>query len=243
MRGLAAGEVLSAWESGRGLGRLEQPVAALCAWMPERSPHEVARLPIGDREALLLQLHAATFGPSLQGTAQCPACGEAVEFTLAVDLLPSVPEHDSSPGMRRLEKDGYVLEYRPPDTADLVAVSSAGDASSARAQLVQRCSRLLACPEGGSRDELPDGVLAALDAEIAKRQPAGDIEVGLSCPDCATAWNTTLDVGSFVWEEIVAEARRLVFEVDRLARGYGWREADILAMTPARRRTYLEMVD
>ena len=243
MRGLAAGELLSAWESGRGLGRLEQPVAALCAWMPERSPDEVARLPIGDREALLLQLHAATFGPYLQGIAHCPACGQAVEFTLAVDVLPAVPDHDSSPAMRRLEKDGYVLEYRPPDTGDLVAVSSSHYASSARAQLVRRCSRVLVCPEGRSRDELPDAVLGALDAEIAKLQPAGDIEVGLSCPDCATAWNAALDVGSFVWEEIVIEARRLVFEVDRLARGYGWHEADILAMTPTRRRTYLEMVD
>jgi hypothetical protein len=30
-------------------------------------------------------------------------------------------------------------------------------------------------------------------------------------------------------------------EVDALARAYGWREADILALSPARRAAYLEL--
>jgi hypothetical protein len=243
MRGLAAGEVLSAWESGRGLGRLERPLAALGAWMPDRPPDQVARLPVGDRDALLLQLHAATFGPSLQGLARCPTCGESVEFEVAVDELPAAPAQETLSGTRRLEKDGYVVDYRPPDTMDLIAVSAAPDAESARTQLMVRCASVVAAPGGALEAGMPDAVMSALDEEIARQQPASDIDIVLSCPDCATSWSTTLDVGYFVWEEISAEARRLVFEVDRLARGYGWREADILAMTSARRRTYLEMVE
>jgi len=83
----------------------------------------------------------------------------------------------------------------------------------------------------------------ALSAELARRQPWADVEIALSCPGCSTAWEAPLDIGSFVWDEIAAEARRVVHEVDRLARAYGWREADILAMTPARRRTYLALVE
>ena len=72
---------------------------------------------------------------------------------------------------------------------------------------------------------------------------AGDRLLAFDQKDGSTAWEASVDVGSFVWEEIAAEARRVVHEVDRLARAYGWREADILAMTPARRRTYLALVE
>jgi hypothetical protein len=50
------------------------------------------------------------------------------------------------------------------------------------------------------------------------------------------------DAGEFLWREVAARARRLVYEVHALARYYGWREADILSMTGRRREAYLEMV-
>jgi hypothetical protein len=37
-------------------------------------------------------------------------------------------------------------------------------------------------------------------------------------------------------------ARQILREVDQLARTYGWREPDILALGPARRRAYLGLV-
>ena len=39
-----------------------------------------------------------------------------------------------------------------------------------------------------------------------------------------------------------ARAQRLLMEVHLLARAYGWREADILGMSPARRNAYLQRV-
>ncbi len=50
------------------------------------------------------------------------------------------------------------------------------------------------------------------------------------------------DVVSFFWSEICVQAKRLLREVHTLARAYGWREADILNMSTARRQFYLEMV-
>jgi len=43
------------------------------------------------------------------------------------------------------------------------------------------------------------------------------------------------------FREIRAEAARLMHEVDLLARTYGWRESDILDLSAARRRAYVEM--
>ena len=42
--------------------------------------------------------------------------------------------------------------------------------------------------------------------------------------------------------ELATQAKRLLREVHFLARAYGWREADILAMSARRRQAYLEMV-
>jgi len=52
----------------------------------------------------------------------------------------------------------------------------------------------------------------------------------------------TFDIASFFWAEICVQAKRLLREVHTLARAYGWREMDILSMSPARRQFYLEMV-
>ena len=51
-----------------------------------------------------------------------------------------------------------------------------------------------------------------------------------------------MDVVGFFWREIQSAARRVVLEVDALARAYGWSEAAILGMSSARRNLYLELV-
>ena len=50
------------------------------------------------------------------------------------------------------------------------------------------------------------------------------------------------DIAGFFWAELDAWARRLLREIHTLARFYGWSEAEILALSPLRRRCYLEMV-
>ena len=50
-----------------------------------------------------------------------------------------------------------------------------------------------------------------------------------------------LDAGQLLWEEIEARALVLLREVHHLASAYGWSEAQILALTPARRASYLAM--
>jgi hypothetical protein len=236
MRGLTASDLISVWEAGSAAGRLERPLAAIGACVPERSGEEIAALPIGTRDALLLQVHLATFGPRLEGLARCHACPETVEFALAVDALPPLPGPAfDAPRFQRVEVDGDVLEFRLPDSRDLAAAAEAAGPREAR-QFLARC-----CVPG--EGALAERLVDALSVELGRRQPWADIEVALVCPACSTSWDAPLDVGSFVWDEIAAEARRVVHEVHRLARAYGWREADILAMTPARRRTYLALVE
>ena len=77
---------------------------------------------------------------------------------------------------------------------------------------------------------------------MAERDPMAEIQIQLACPACTQHWPLILDIASFVWTEIATQAKRLLAEVHILARAYGWREADILAMSDRRRRHYLDMV-
>jgi hypothetical protein len=66
--------------------------------------------------------------------------------------------------------------------------------------------------------------------------------LGLHCPLCSHSWQALFDIASFFWTEISAHARRLLREVDALARAYGWSEAEILGLSASRRQAYLELI-
>jgi len=81
-----------------------------------------------------------------------------------------------------------------------------------------------------------------LVTQIAALDPRARIELDLSCANCGHSWQTVFDIAGFLWAEINAWAPRTLRDVHTLARAYGWREADILGMSPRRRQSYLELV-
>ena len=64
----------------------------------------------------------------------------------------------------------------------------------------------------------------------------------LDCPACALIWQSPFDVVSFLWSELDAWARRMLREIHILASHYGWSEAEIVALSPQRRRHYRELI-
>jgi hypothetical protein len=93
-----------------------------------------------------------------------------------------------------------------------------------------------------SIDRLPADVTEAISARMAEADPQADVRLNLVCPQCNHRWQAPLDIAAFLWSEIQAWAVRLLREAHLLASTYGWREADILAMTPWRRQVYLELI-
>jgi hypothetical protein len=75
---------------------------------------------------------------------------------------------------------------------------------------------------------------------MAEVDPQADVQLAMACPACSHEWQLTFDILSFFWNEINAWASRILDEVHTLASAYGWREADILALSPHRRQLYLE---
>ena len=77
---------------------------------------------------------------------------------------------------------------------------------------------------------------------IAARDPQADLRLALICPACEHGWSAPLDVSDIVWRELEERARQLVSEIAALAGAFGWDEREILRLTPARRRLYLDAV-
>jgi hypothetical protein len=168
--------------------------------------------------------------------------------------------------------EGYDLRFRLPNSLDLAQIARCGDVDAARNLLVQRCvvhAAILADKSamgainrplhldsatgainrplhldvaGASLVGLPETVIAALAEYMTQCDPQAEVQLNLTCPVCGQSWPVMFDVVSFFWSEICVQAKRLLREVHTLARAYGWREADILEMSAARRQFYLEMV-
>jgi hypothetical protein len=241
-RALAPSELLSVWESGRALRPVDRALLMLRATCPELPEEALAALSVGQRDARLLAARAAMFGERLDGTAACPHCGERLEFSLGVaDLRQDSASPAGGPIM--LDEDGWRLSVRPPDSRDLTAVAAAGSVEEARRLLLQRCVAVDGAT-GGNTDIglLPETLLDRVSALLSEREAQADVTLAMQCVACGHAWQLLFDIGAFLWSEIEACASRLLAEVDALARAYGWRERDILAMSGIRRAAYLDMV-
>jgi phage-related baseplate assembly protein len=201
---------------------------------------ELASLPLGRRDALLLRLRSQLAGETLEATAACPACGEVVEFAAAAGAL-LAREGDPAPP-QPVELDGFVVEWRPPDSRDVAAAAEAGDEAGAERVLLARCVTSAAGPDGAlDAAALPAAVRGAVAEAMAAADPLAEVLVDVVCPACERAFVADLDVAGFVWAEIREEARRLLHEVDVLARAYGWTEAEVLALGRGRRAAYLRL--
>lgn len=241
MRPLSTSALLRIWETGYNEPAYRRALLLLAGACPEESADALARLTIGTRDARLLTLREWTFGPRLVCVVACPACGERLEITVnASDIRATAPE--SVGDEFNLELDEYGVAFRLPSSIDLQAASSCVDSESVRALLIKRCIRSIRRrDEEIGVDQSPTPVMEAVINRMAELDPQADTQLLLTCSACNHHWHTLFDIVSFFWSEIQAWASQVLREVHILASAYGWREEDILAMSPIRRQLYLGM--
>ena len=132
-----------------------------------------------------------------------------------------------------VEVDGE--RFRLPTSRDLAAVVGETDATRAAQSLLRRLQLT-----GG--DVWSEAQIEAVGERLAEADPLAEIRLSFTCPRCEAGFEESLDLPSFVWSEMEARARRVLAEVHVLALAYGWSEAEILQLSPARREIYLDMV-
>jgi len=246
MRALSASDLLRVWERAAHDAPVHQALSLLAAAYPDHEIGALAELSIGQRDALLLRLREATFGPTLTGVADCPACRARIEVALnaaELDMPSSASTFGSmSASGAAVEAGDYVLQLRPPNSHDVVAAAPL-EMSNARVAILRRC--VLSAQRGGmpvGPDDVPAAVLEIAEQRLPDRDPQADVRLRLVCPACEHDTTMIFDIASFLWHEIDAWACRILREVHTLASAYGWTEEAILALTPFRRQCYLELV-
>jgi hypothetical protein len=262
--GTGPAELLATWEAGLAHHGPGRALLLHRAARPESGTEELRAVPVGEREADLYALRRALFGERMQARVECGACGEAMEFDLDARDLGTRPrpldQAVGSDGALRIEEGEWAVAFRLPTVADIEAAARTAAAEAdadlsadADAQAVRARSLLLArcvvsavragqpVPADRLPSELPERVRQRLADAAEQADPAADVTLNVACPECGEATRAELDIASYLWTELDSWARDLLLDVHLLATAYGWTEPEILALSPLRRRYYLEL--
>jgi hypothetical protein len=247
MRGLSTMALVDAWEQGLGQPLVRRALTVLANACPDTSPDLLTQLPIGQRDLRLLTVRELTFGPQLTGVVRCPSCRAQLELTFTAAATRAGAELQAggelaAPPTYSVASGDYELHYRLPMSTDLAAIAHERNLDRARELLLARC--ILAVSHEGAPASLraaPRELLDAAVEDMARRDPQGDVQIAFTCSTCGEANQVAFDIAAFFWAEIDAWVTRTLRDVHRLAAAYGWREADILAMSARRRQFYLEL--
>jgi hypothetical protein len=198
-------------------------------------------LPIGERDAMLLELRGLTLGQELTLCDCCPDCGLPLEIQLAIPALATAaPSPEAEAAATSLCVAGRPMRLRRAEPADLRAALRAGAA--ARGALAALCLEPL---DGGplvQPAEIDEDLLDDIAGRLAGLDPQADLLFAFACPDCGLEWTSVLDIVDYFWTELRGHVSALADDVDDLARAYHWSESDILALPARRRAAYLERV-
>lgn len=197
---------------------------------------------LGVCNGALLRLRGQLFGHSLTLRAGCPECNTELEFEIDTRALPAPASADDT--LHELTLEQSHVRFRAPTDDDLEAteLTLAGDASAAARALFERCvvdARVAGrpCAAAALDLEVQQAVAQALDAA----DPLAGLEFDLACSACDFHFAAPLDLASVVYAELRHRAEAVLADVASLAQAYGWREHDVLELTPLRRAAYLQL--
>ncbi|MFF9479720.1 hypothetical protein [Streptomyces sp. NPDC014733] len=241
-------ELLATWEAGlaeQGAGRA---LLLHRAARPGEPADALLSAPLGERAADLFALRRALFGDRMEVTLDCAVaeCGTALEFELDAGELTAARPVPPEGGLRVAEGE-WSVRFRLPGPADLAAVAAARppDERHAGQLLAARC--VLAAHWAGRRAtaedlaRLPEPVLKRFAEAAEEADPGAELTLQVACAECGAPTAAELDIAAYLWTELDAWARDLLLDVHLLASAYGWSEPEILALSPLRRRYYLEL--
>jgi len=234
----SAASLLDFWEAGQGLPPARRALLALSLGVAGATPLALENLAVGERDRQLLRLRELLFGERMASYIACPECRERLEIDLSTEGLrvASAPETEAPIAVTHGQRE---VRFRLPNCGDVNAITTIRDRTRAREVLAERCCLFPAEAEAGP---LPAEVVDAFESLAAEADPQADTRIQVSCPACGRTSEVLFDAGEYLWTEISAWARRTLREIHVLASAYGWREQDVLDLSPSRRRQYLNLV-
>src|SRR5262245_40097024 len=220
----------------------------------------VRRLLVADRQYLLLQLQAITFGDQVQATARCAwaDCGKKVDIDFSLQDIPvkELQAHgplytmqlSSEAAYKDEEGEAYrTVTFRLPNGEDqeVVAPLMADDAARAFAVLLGRCIQSVCpCEQPGELLLRRVSLLAHHEIECQMEAVAPQVELTMEarCPECGRNFTVPFDPQEFLFGELRTSRDLLYREVHYLAYHYHWSEQEIMAMPRDKRRRYIAVL-
>lgn len=191
---------------------------------------------VGDRTAALLDvLHASTGSTAIALTLRCAACSKRFEIELPHAAIVAARAAPESVELQRADGD-TPLTLRRATGNDLRAwhdEASGGGEADALSMLARLCTR--GAPEACD--------VAPAAAALAAADPLVAFMAACACPECGADAEIDVDLEALALQRLAARQQQLLREVHALASRYGWTEREILAVAPARRARYLELID
>ena len=216
----------------------------------------VRRLPVADRQYLMLQIRRMTLGDTVRGSILCPLpeCGAKMDFDFLLSEIPVTAATVKGPLYRmalsgETASDGRpkTIVFRTPTGEDQEALGDllARDEHAAARALLVRCIRQI--DDRASNEEevagLSPGECLEIEQKIESVGPRVDLEFEMTCAECGRAFEAPFDLQSFFLNELQTIPKLLYHEVHLLAWHYHWSEREIMAMPRVKRRMYIEILN
>jgi hypothetical protein len=237
-------ELLNTWEAGVAAGDTDRALLLHALARPSLDASRLLNTPVGCRDADLLMLRTLLFGQLAQVRLSCTGCTEELEFALDIrELLTSDGQTKDKDSHEPIEVTlgEWNVRFRLPTPADLLTVGQSAP-TEARSLLMERCVvAVTRDAQPATAANLPDEVQQKLAEAVAQADPDADLRLDAPCPACGHHTVAVVDAASFLWAELDAWAYGILTEVHLLASTYGWTESEVLALSPRRRRHYLEL--
>ncbi len=240
MRTITAADVTRLCEWGADKHDLDRAIALLRLASPGESAEALAELPVGQRDARLMKLRSAQFGPQFDMRVECPKCQSPLEFGMNMNQL---LQDEAEPNPKPIEFSNGTLVYRLPNSRDMSAIATLKDPAQAQAALFARC--IAARDTNGNPmppSDVPEDALKEVIERWVEEDPQSDVTFKLTCAECRHKWRTIFDILSYFWMELEVFNRRLQDDIHLIASRYGWSEDHILTMTTDRRKRYIELI-
>lgn len=238
---LSPNDILNVWEHGVSRHPIDRALTIILYSYPDITFEEITKFSVLKRDICLLDIYKKNFGSLLRCFSTCPSCKENLEFEVASEDILS-KQNKITEDVIIFAANDIDITLRFPNSLDLASAASYENAAMSRNELIKRCitetrNEDKAFPLSEITQETVDAIAEYMDGY----EHNGAIDFDLKCNACGHKWQTPFDILTFLWKEISLHAKRLFYEIHMLASVYGWHEKDILAMSAARRRYYLEM--
>ena len=115
--------LLRVWDESHNSHPINRALNLLDAAAPGIGRRAWFEAPVGRRDECLLELYEMLFGRQLQTVSRCPRCDETLESSFTTRDIGAHAVVPLGKAMQKLRTHGCCIEYRLPNSDDLLQVS------------------------------------------------------------------------------------------------------------------------